>query len=157
MKSILLKVFLLGSMILFQSLQCPPQKNDTIYVLLNKNSPNIEYFEQHKLFEGREGFQRNYHLKTGINDFPLNISFVSFGMLIPDMFQHEEFRKPVTFLDSITYYDEKYIMETKKIDENLFHWQKLKDTRIFVIDMGTLENDSVMMYEVTVGFDGYEK
>ena len=132
-----------------------PEKNN-IYVLLDRNSSNITFTVRPEDIVTKDNVLV-YALKTGINDFTLGIGFVYFGKTLPDMYQHEKYRKPVTFLDSITYYDERYIMETKKIDENLFHWQKLKDTRIFVIDPGTQENDSVMMYEVTVGFDGYEK
>ena len=136
---------------------CPKPSKNNLYVLLDRKSPNIEFASKPKELDGIKENVLTYDMKTGINDFTLDIGFVHFGQIIPDMYQHEKIRKPVTFLDSITYYDEKYIMETKKIDENLFHWQKLKDTRIFIIDIGTLENDSVMMYEVTVGFDGYEK
>lgn len=94
---------------------CPEKSN--IYVLLDRNSSNIAFTVRPEDIVTKDNVLV-YALKTGINDFTLGIGFVYFGKTLPDMYQHEKYRKPVTFLDSITCYDEKYIMETKKIDEN---------------------------------------
>lgn len=128
-------------------------KKKTMYVLLDRNSKNIDFRVSAKK-DGSDPLIL-YTLDTNIkNDFIYKITFANAHAPILDRIDEEK-KIPISFLNSISYMDEKKIQETDYIHLNKFHWEKLQKTRVYLIDMGTLHNDSVTMYEVSVGFTGF--
>lgn len=130
-----------------------------IYILLDKNSKNIEYREYNKMRDTLSLQDRSYSLKTNmgsLSDSDIRIIFSHLQVIEFDR-QDEVVKKPVSFLDSISYYDEHYIMKAKHIWLNEFQTEKLKQSKVFVIDKGTSNNDSLMMYEVRIGYSGFKE
>lgn len=128
-------------------------QNDNIYLVLDRNSPNIEFTEMKK----KNNLPSDWHylLDTNIKeDFIYQITFTNFCAPLLNRFDERK-KVPISFIDSIVYMDEKYIREAYYIDAHEFHWEKIKDTKVYLIDTGTLKNDSVMMYEVDVRFYGF--
>ena len=124
-----------------------------IYVVLDRNSPNIKFKEMTKRDKSRSMLL--YSMNTNIKDFIYEIIFVN--AYEPLLDRTDEMKKiPVSFMDSIAYLDEKHIREAYFIDLHEFHWKKMKNTKVNLIDIGTIENDSVMMYEVSLGFSGFK-
>lgn len=70
-------------------------------------------------------------------------------------------RKPLSFLDSITYYDEKWLRHGWNVFTKIpVRWDD-KRPRAYILDRATIQNDSIVMYEVVLhglnnGDDFYE-
>ena len=126
-----------------------------IYVVLDRNSPNVEFTEMKK----KNGLPSDWHylLNTNIKeDFIYQITFTN--ICAPLLNRIDEKKKvPVSFIDRIAYMDEKYIREATQIYRHEFDREKIQDKKIYLIDIGTLQNDSVMMYEVGVRFTGLKE
>lgn len=58
-------------------------------------------------------------------------------------------------LHNIKYLDEKFIREANYIHSNDFKTEKLKGRKIYILDKGTLKNDSLTMYEVSINYSGF--
>ena len=128
------------------------QKN--IYVVLNRNSCNIQ-FRESKRIDGSPS-SLFYSFDTNVkHDFIYEIIFAH--AYAPLLGRTDERKKiPISFIDSIPFLDEKYIREAYFIDTHEFHWNKIKNKKIYLIDSGTVQNDSVMMFEVSIGYHGFE-
>ncbi len=118
-------------------------QNDNIYLVLDRNSPNIEFTEMKK----KNNLPSDWHylLDTNIKeDFIYQITFTNFCAPLLNRFDERK-KVPISFIDSITYMDEKYIREASHIHIHEFHWEKINNKKIYLIDIGTIENDSVMI------------
>lgn len=148
-------IFIIGILSILSSTaqtDCKKQKN--IYVVLDRNSCNIHFRESIR----NDGSPSSlfYSFDTNVmDDYIYEIIFAN--AYAPLLGRTDEKKKiPVSFMDSIAYLDEKHIREAYFIDTHEFHWNKIKNKKIYLIDIGTVENDSVMMYEVSLGFSGFE-
>lgn len=130
--------------------------DNRIYLLLDRNSKNIVFNEDSAISNCISFENKFYTLKTNINDYAYNVTFSHLELVHFDR-KDEKLKKPVSFLDSISYYDEKYIMCAKDIDQNELRPEFLRNNKIFVLDMGTLKNDTIIMYEVTVDFSEFKQ
>lgn len=128
------------------------QKN--IYVVLNRNSCNIQFTES-KRIDGSPS-SLFYSFDTNVkHDFIYEMIFTH--AYAPLLGRTDERKKiPISFIDSIPFLDEKYIREAYFIDTHEFHWNKIKNKKIYLIDTGTVQNDSLMMFEVSIGYHGFE-
>ena len=131
---------------------CSTQKN--IYVVLDKYSSNIKFKEMTRRDNSPSTLL--YSMSTNIKDFIFEINFTHAYAPLLDRI-NEKKKVPVSFIDSIAYMDEKYIREATQIYRHEFQWEKIEDKKIYLIDIGTLQNDSVMMYEVGVRFTGFKE
>ncbi|NLA63084.1 MAG: hypothetical protein GX857_07685 [Bacteroidales bacterium] len=124
-----------------------------IYLVLDRNSPNVEFTEMKKKNDLPSDW--HYLLNTNIKeDFIYQITFTNICAPLLNRFDVRK-KVPISFIDSIAYMDEKQIREAYYIDEHEFHWEKIENKKIYLIDIGTLQNDSLMMYEVGVRFYGF--
>ena len=124
-----------------------------IYMVLDRNSPNVEFTEMKK----KNGLPSDWHylLNTNIKeDFIYQITFTNICAPLLNRFDEKK-KVPLSFIDSIAYMDEKQIREATQIYRHEFQWEKIQDKKIYLIDIGTLQNDSVMMYQVDVRFYGF--
>ena len=148
-------IFIVGLLSLSLAMgQTDSTEYKNIYVVLDRNSPNIKFKEMTKRDNSRSMLL--YSMNTNIKDFIYEIIFAN--AYEPLLDRTDEMKKiPVSFIDSIAYMDEKYIKEATQIYRHEFQWEKIQDKKIYLIDIGTIENDSVMMYEVGVRFDGFKE
>lgn len=136
---------------------CIGQKNysKSIYVILDNRSKNVKIncFPRRK--ENMEistiiGFE----LQPKISDRNLDVSFDYWGKDFPDIFIHEKVKIPFSLICKLDVVEEKEILKSTE-------WYysprlKYKNVKYYLIDIATLENDSVIMYEVDAAIRGDE-
>ena len=127
---------------------------ENIYVVLDKYSSNIKFKEMTR--RDNSPSMLLYSMSTNIKDFIYEINFTHAYAPLLDRIDEKK-KVPVSFIDSIAYMDEKYIREATQIYRHEFDREKIQDKKIYLIDIGTLQNDSVMMYEVGVRFTGFKE
>ena len=124
-----------------------------IYVVLDRNSPNVEFTEMKKKNDLPSDWR--YLLNTNIKeDFVYKVIFTNICAPLLNRFDERK-KVSISFIDSIAYMDEKQIREARQIYRHEFQWEKIENKKIYLIDIGTLQNDSLMMYEVDVRFSGF--
>ena len=126
-----------------------------IYIFLDRKSKNIDF----TIMKKKDGsdFLTRYTLDTNIkNEFVYKIHFSN--AYAPDIGRTDiKKRVPITLIDKIKYLDEKYIRETNYIHANDFSREKLKGKKVYILDKGTLKNDSLTLYEVSVNYSGFRE
>lgn len=137
------------------------KEQNVIYILLDRNSPKINYRE--RTYTNSQGFlvDRFYNLKS-YGCYPHNIIEVTFIHYDPKFnFSYYQYlneinfstiKKSVKFLDSISYVDENFVIHAKLDFE-----KKLRNSQIFILDKGTIKNDSIMIYSAIARYDGFEE
>ncbi|GEM_PF-1763786 len=152
-------IFIILSFFLTSSSITDSKKKEPIYILIDKRSEKIDYREGDWCRNETKVKDIFFTLKTYGRD---NIIKVTFGCLDPkidyyafDMVKDVNFKRqnmPISFLDTIKYYTEVDILNA-----GLEFEKKLGKSQIFILDKGTIKNDSIMMYGATFRYTGFEE
>lgn len=113
------------------------QKKPVYYLLLDRHSHNVffrddPYFKERAWFLiAKDGswtklFQKTYKWGNGKDDRKVE-------------------RKPLSFVDNIDYYSESCLLD---IDSLRVMWRKSPDVSLYLLDKGTINDDSISMYQV---------
>lgn len=142
----------------------PIIKHTPTYLLLDRNSPNIHYCSN----DADTNFMSSaYRCWDFYNIDPYKKDSAFCYLYQPDSRRlgvEGDWlieRKPLSFLDSITYYDEKWLMHGCSVFTTIpVKWDD-KRPRGYILDQATIQNDSIVMYEVVLhglnnGDDFYE-
>ncbi len=144
-------------LLILNNLDCFGQKNysKSVYVILDNRSKNVKINCYPRRKENKEistiiGFK----LQPKIGDMNLDVSFDYWGKDFPDIFIHEKTKIPFSLICNLDVVEEKEILKSTQ-------WYysprlKYKKVKYYLIDIATLKNDSVIMYEVDAGISGNE-
>ena len=133
----------------------PVYEGDTLYFLLDRNSPNITFREFYALKNDRYPHYK-WLLKSAACKYENeSIEFAFYCFQGPKKkigaYYHIE-RKPLSFLDSITYHDEHWLMyhdrSLLKMVTTFEMTGPVLAPKARILDKGTISNDSITMYEV---------
>lgn len=137
----------------------PVYEGDTLYFLLDRHSPNIAFKEFYALrvdpylnyqwlLKSVECKYENENIEFAFYCFQYDKRKKDIGVY----FNIE--RKPLSFLDSITYHDEHWLMHHDRSllkMVNTFDMSGLVEApKARILDKGTISNDSITMYEVVL-------
>lgn len=151
MKSIYLILIILGITLFIPKGNAQENNDSTYYFLLDRNTKLITYYEKFQIRKGKQGTYRSYHFLSEIDGGdPMYASLFHLSEAHPT--PHKTLVKPLEFLDSIHYYDEKWLTETV----SLMYTYRLYKYTLYVIDKATIKNDSVTLYQVDFMCDGRE-
>ncbi|WP_147625565.1 hypothetical protein [Gabonibacter massiliensis] len=115
-------------------LQSKEEGSIPVYVLIGKNSEKIQYMK-----ECRENYGYIVYSFTFRDVSDLECIFIRHTNMRED-YLNDTLIKSRSFLDSISYYDEKWLLSSPKVDI-LDNWRN----RIYVIDTTSLGRDSIVL------------
>ena len=133
----------------------PVYEGDTLYFLLDRNSPNITFREFYALKNDRYPHYK-WLLKSAACKYENeSIEFAFYCFQGPKKkigaYYHIE-REPLSFLDSITYHDEHWLMyhdrSLLKMVTTFEMTGPVLAPKARILDKGTISDDSITMYEV---------
>ena len=130
-------------------------EGDTLYFLLDRNSPNI-VFEEFYAFDSDRYPHYEWLLKSAACKYEnesIEFAFYCFQRPKKKIGAHYCIeRKPLSFLDSITYHDEHWLMyhdrSLLKMVNTFEMTGPVLAPKARILDKGTISNDSITMYEV---------
>ena len=133
----------------------PVYEGDTLYFLLDRNSPNI-VFEEFYAFDSDRYPHYEWLLKSAeckYENESIEFAFYCFQRPKKKIGAHYCIeRKPLSFLDSITYHDEHWLMyhdrSLLKMVNTFEMTGPVLAPKARILDKGTISNDSITMYEV---------
>ncbi|MCR9011783.1 hypothetical protein [Gabonibacter chumensis] len=115
-------------------LQSKEEGSIPVYVLIGKDSEKIQYMK-----ECRENYGYIVYSFTFRDVSDLECIFIRHTNMRED-YLNDTLIKSRSFLDSISYYDEKWLLSSPKVDI-LDNWRN----RIYVIDTTSLGRDSIVL------------
>lgn len=129
------------------------QQTKHVYVILNRNSPNFEFTDHSRV--NKQNNEREENLQYSfIHEDCEELHFVHVESPYLERFD-KKFKAPITFLDTIIFHNERYLLENfDSLTRNELNSLARKGKEAYVIDMGTLCNDSLMVYQTEIRMSG---
>lgn len=136
----------------------PTFKGDTVYLLLDRNSRNVNYEEYHVNLPNNPNLNYDWSIESALRKSDKWVDGIELVFScrqringVPWAYCQIE-RKPLSFLDSVTYYNEWWLMHQDRsllnVVCNMNNLTLILPPKARILDKGTISNDSITMYEV---------